>query len=151
MAYSFFVLLSMGYISIFIVLVGDLDFVFIPQGCVFSTLDASLDKLFGLKCYVCGIATLVILGLWVPSLPLRYFLILMIFTRQWSNLFLGLCKSYLLVTTEYQARTPLFLLKKIYIIFANDFITYIEIPKLGLLYFWVRKQTKFKQVHLRIL
>ena len=34
--------------SIFIVLAGDIDFVFIPWGCVFSTLNASLDNLFGL-------------------------------------------------------------------------------------------------------
>ena len=47
LAYSFLVLLIMGYIRTFLVLARDIDFVLIPQGCVLSSLDGSLDMFFG--------------------------------------------------------------------------------------------------------
>ena len=81
-------------------------------------------------CSPCGIATSVILGLWVMSLPLGKFFI-PISTRVWNDLLLGLCTSYLWFSIEYQ-RKPIFLMKKGYKILANDFIIYLEIRKLGL-------------------
>ena len=66
----------------------------------------------GSLCSPCGIATSIILGLWVVSLPLRNVLILVISAHEWADLLSRLCKSYLLFTMEYQG-TPLFLLKKV--------------------------------------
>ena len=88
----------------------------------------------GSLCSPCSIATSIILGWRVPSLPLGIVFILMISTHVWTDLLSGLCKSYLWFTIEYQG-TPLFILKKNYKIFANDFIRYIEIRKLGSLIF----------------
>ena len=107
-------------------------FCFHPLGGLFSppSMPPWISCL-GSLCFLCGIATSVILGLWVSSFPLGNFFILMISTRVWNDLLSGLCKSYLWFTIEYQG-TPLFLLKKSYKIFANDFIRYIEIRKLGL-------------------
>ena len=70
LAYSFLVLLIMGYISTFLVLARDIDFVLIPHGCVLSSLDGSLDMFFGVLMFSLWYCYFIHLGIvgYVPPL-----------------------------------------------------------------------------------
>ena len=131
MAYSLLFLSSMGCISILLVLAGDIDFVFIPQGCVFSTLDASLDKLFGIlmfSLWYCYFSHLGIVGYVSPLLGSFLYLSPLASGMTYSQDYVHVTFDLLLNIKEHL----FFFMKKCYKFLANDFIIYLEIRKLGL-------------------